>query len=67
MWINKELGEIFLNDNDWETVRIMLEFLEVYYLATLVFSNIYTPSSHIALHNIFEISVCFINTRCMQI
>ena len=41
----------------------MLEFLEVFYLATTVFSNIYTPSGHIALYNFFEIIVCFVKYR----
>ena len=40
-----------------------LEFLEVFYLATTTFSNIYIPSSHTALHNIYEITKCFIKYR----
>ena len=42
---------------------MMLEFLEVFYLATTTFSNIYIPSSHTALHNIYEITKCFAKYR----
>ena len=55
MWINKKLNKTFLEDGDWETVAMILEFLHIFYLATSVFSTVYSPSSHIALHNIFEI------------
>ena len=65
MWDNKDLGEMFIDDNDWETVIILLEFLEVFYLVTAVFSNIYTTSSHIALHKILKVTICFVNTGCM--
>ena len=33
----------------------MLEFLQVFYLTATVFSNIYIPSNHIALYNIYVI------------
>ena len=41
----------------------MLEFLEVFYLATTAFSNIYIPSSHTALHTIYKITKCFAKYR----
>ena len=63
MWINKELNETFLTDRDWETANMILEFLQVFYLATTAFSTVYSPSSHIALHNIFEISERFARYR----
>ena len=59
MWINKELNEPFLRDGDWRTAAMMLEFLNAFYLATSAFSTVYSPNSHIALHNIFEISDYF--------
>ena len=59
MWINKELNELFLADGDWKTIVMILEFLTVFYLATSAFSTVYSPSGHIALHNIFEISERF--------
>ena len=58
MWINKEMCETFLEDTDWDIAAIMLEFLKVFYLAIAVFSNVYCPSSHIVLYNIYEITVC---------
>ena len=63
MWINKEFNETFLEDGDWETTAVILEFLYVFYLATSAFSTVYSPSSHIALHNIFEISERFARYR----
>ena len=33
-WITKELGAQYIDDNDWDTASMMLEFLEVFYLAT---------------------------------
>ena len=38
---------------------MILEFIHVFYLATSAFAMVYSPSSHIALHNIFEISKRF--------
>ena len=32
MWINKEMGETFLEDSDWDIATIMLEFLNVFFL-----------------------------------
>ena len=63
MWINKELNELFLADGDWKTIVMILEFLTVFYLANFAFSTIYSPNSHIALHNIFEISKYFTRYR----
>ena len=62
-WITKELGAQYIDDSDWDTASMMLEFLEVFYLATTAFSNIYIPSSHTALHNIYEITKCFAKYR----
>ena len=42
-----------------ETAAMILEFLNIFYLTTSVFSIVYSPSSHIALYNIFEISERF--------
>ena len=42
---------------------MILEFLTVFYLTTTVFSNVYIPSSHIALPNIYEITKCFVKYR----
>ena len=42
---------------------MILEFFKVFYLATTVFSNVYIPSSHTALHNIYEITKCFAKYR----
>ena len=55
-WITKELGAKYIDDSDWDIAFMMLEFLEVFYLATTAFSNIYILSSHTALHNIYEIT-----------
>ena len=41
----------------------MLELLQVFYLATTVFSNIYITSSHTTLHNIYEITKYFSKYR----
>ena len=62
-WITKELEAQYIDDNDWDTASMMLEFLEVFYLATTAFSNIYIPSGHTALHNIYEITKCFAKYR----
>ena len=62
-WITKELGAQYIDDRDWDTASMMLEFLEIFYLATTAFSNIYIPSSHTALHNIYEITKCFAKYR----
>ena len=59
MWINKELNEPFLGDDDSKTAGIILEFLSIFHLVTSVFSTIYLPNSHIPLHNIFETSKHF--------
>ena len=59
MYINKELNDTLLEDGDWETAAMILEFLHIFYLATSAFSTIYSPSCHIALYNIFEISERF--------
>ena len=56
---HKEMGKTFLEDSDWDTAAIMLEFLNIFYLATASLPNVYYPSSHIALHDIFEITTCF--------
>ena len=45
----------YLEEQDWETVEMMLKFLQVFYLVITAFINIYIPSSHTALHNIYEI------------
>ena len=62
-WILRELGESFFEENDWENAEIILEFLKVFYLATIVFFNIYIPSSHTTLHNIYEIAKYFAKYR----
>ena len=53
------MGGIFLEEKDWEAVEMMLEFLQVFYLATTVFFNIYILSNYTALHNIYEITKYF--------
>ena len=62
-WIARELKEPFFDDNDWANAEMILEFLKVFYLTTTTFSNVYIPSSHTALHNIYEITKCFANYR----
>ena len=62
-WIVWELGEPFFEDNNWENAEMILKFLKVFYLATTTFSNVYIPSSHTALHNIYEITKCFAKYR----
>ena len=42
---------------------MILEFLYIFYLATSALSAVYSPSSYIALHNIFEISERFARYR----
>ena len=42
---------------------MILEFLKIFYLVTTTFSNIYIPSSHTALHNIYEITKYFAKYR----
>ena len=61
--IIKELGAQYIENRDWDIASMMLEFLEVFYLATTAFSNIYIPSSHTALHNIYEITKYFTKYR----
>ena len=63
MWINKELNETFFEDGDWKTAAMILEFLHIFYLTTSAFSIVYSPSSHIALHYIFENSKHFTRYR----
>ena len=62
-WIAWELGEPFFEDNDLESAEMILEFLKVFYLATIAFSNVYIPSSHTILHKIYEITKCFAKYR----
>ena len=62
-WIARELKEPFFDDNDWANAEMILEFLKVFYLATTAFSNVYIPSSHTALHNIYEITKYFAKYR----
>ena len=38
---------------------MILKLLKVFYLATTTFSNVYIPSSHTALYNIYEITKYF--------
>ena len=42
---------------------MMLEFLQIFYLATIVFSIIYIPIIHTALYNIYEITKYFLKYR----
>ena len=42
---------------------MILEFLKVSYLETTKFSNIYFPSGHTALDNIYEITKYFTKYR----
>ena len=62
-WIQWELGEPFFEDNGWANAEMILEFFKVFYLATTAFSNVYIPSSHTALHNIYEITKYFAKYR----
>ena len=62
-WIARELGEPFFEENDWENAEMILEFLKVFYLTTTAFSKVYIPSSHTALHNIYEITKYFAKYR----
>ena len=62
-WITKELGAQYIEDSDWDTTFMMLEFLKVFYLATTAFSNIYIPSSHTILYNIYKIIKYFTKYR----
>ena len=39
--------------------EMMHNFLKNFYLASIAFSNIYTPNSYIALHSILEIAILF--------
>ena len=48
-----------LDTMNWKTAIMMLEFLSIFYLGTTAFSIVYSPSSHITLYNIFEITECF--------
>ena len=61
--MKKEIRRPYFEEGDWKTVEMMLEFLKKFYLATTVFSNIYIPSNHTALHNIYEITKCFSKYR----
>ena len=41
----------------------MLKFLQVFYLTTTAFFNMYIPNNHTTLHNIYEIIKYFIEYR----
>ena len=63
IWMTKEIRGLYFEERDWETTEMMLQFLKLFYLTITIFSNIYIPSSHTALHNIYEITKCFIKYR----
>ena len=43
--------------------QMTFDFLQVFCLATAAFSNIYTPNTHTALNNIYEITNYFLKYR----
>ena len=44
--MTEEIGGTFLEAQDWEMPKTVLEFFKVFYLATTTFSNIYISISH---------------------
>ena len=54
------MREAYYEDQDWETAKMKLESLQVFYLVTTVFSNIYILTSYNALHNIYGMTKYFI-------
>ena len=50
-------------DDDWQIVAAMHSFLKIFYLAIVSLSAVYNPTSHLALHEILEISTYFAQHR----
>ena len=62
-WLQSELGGQVVTDKDWDIAEAMHSFLKTFYLATVSLSAIYNLTSHLALHEILEISNCFAQHR----
>ena len=62
-WLQSELGGQVVTDEDWDIAEAMHSFLKTFYLATVSLSAVYNPTSHLALHEILEISTCFAQHR----
>ena len=58
-WLNTELGGHFLTDTNWTIAEAMQSFLKIFCFITVSLSIIYTPTTHLALQEILDYSMCF--------
>ena len=56
MFINSNYGSELLSARHWYIAKKILEFLELFYDSTVVFSCVYYPTSPLILHHLLEIA-----------
>jgi hypothetical protein len=56
VFINTHYGYPLLNEQHWYVAEKVLEFLELFYDSTIVWSGIYYPTSPLVLHHILEVA-----------
>ena len=66
-WITKQLGDDVLGDDDWTVANVFYNFLDTFYSNTCNLSAIYTPTSHIIMHCLCEMSVVLKENRNKQL
>ena len=58
-YYNMEMARVdgpTIYDKDWYVVEVFIKFLKIFYDSTVLLSGVFYPTSHLALHQVLEMS-----------